>query len=474
MSKLVWLLLFIFTVTPLSAQTTTDASVIDVGPNCDLHGYLPGDSTSPWNQVVTNYPVDSHNAAFHSDWSSFHLHIDFAGTLYGPHGINYNCVDQTVTPFVPVNMVQYLSDSDTTLYPFYPSMAIEDNFPACPYDPRPPQYRPAGTPPNANPNDYDDHHGLAITRDGWNYEVWTAFYCGGQFGASNGSVWDMNKNEHRPYGMTSADAAGLPMFPYLIKYDETATPRCLTPLNGSMVQTFCHASRITWSRICGAGYHTGDLIHAFVAPAMHGASNTASTDCYLFEGARMRLRADYPEAGFSGQELVMIHTWKTYGFSLNDLGSVAFVSGTGDPRWDTQALLALQAISASDVYLLSMGTQIYTDIGRPPQGSAPTGLQPVPTGSAPTITAAPTPSTTTIVQGQSAQLTPSAVNGADYTFITGALPIRDTTKPVNVSPQTTTTFCQTARNAFDSAAACAPPLTVLIPSFKGFNPVGLR
>ncbi len=165
------------------------------------------------------------------------------------------------------------------------------------------------------------------------YELFDAHRLGnGSWHAGSGAVFDLDSGALRPAGWTSADAAGLPILPGLVRYDEVASGH------------IDHALRFTVSQ----------TRKAYVAPARHYASSR--TDASLPPmGMRVRLRAGYDISGYPVQARVILQAMKTYGMIVADNGSSWFVSGTPDPRWDDAQLNTLKNVPGSAFEVVAMG-----------------------------------------------------------------------------------------------------------------------
>src|SRR6185503_18527502 len=205
----------------------------DLGPGASLRGNVPFPSDNPWNQDISNEPVDPNsNNLIASIGVNVTLHPDF-GTVWNgaPNGIPYIVVAGT-QPRVPMNFIWYDDESDPGPYPVPPDAPIE-----------------------GGPNGTGDRHVIIIDRDNWKlYELFSASPVnkGASWKADSGAVFNLNSNADRPAGWTSADAAGLPVFPGLIRYDEVHE-----------LKEIAHALRFTAQR----------TRQAYVAPARHFASD---------------------------------------------------------------------------------------------------------------------------------------------------------------------------------------------------------
>ena len=193
-----------------------------------------------------------------------------------------------------------------------------------------------------------DRHVIAIDPSAcFLYELGNAYVQGdGSWKADVGVIWNLQSNSDRPYMWTSADAAGLPIFPGLARYDEVA---------GGAIH---HALRFTVQRTRAA----------FVLPATHMASSSTSTS-YLPMGARLRLKAGYDISGFPSQAKVILTALKTYGMIVADNGSNMFLTGAPNDGWNNDDLHTLQRVPAYAFEVVNMGTPITRSTV--PKGAAP-------------------------------------------------------------------------------------------------------
>ena len=178
---------------------------------------------------------------------------------------------------------------------------------------------------------------IVIDRDNWKlYELYRAFPVNGgaSWNADSGAVFDLNSNALRPAGWTSADAAGLPIFPGLVRYDEVFEQ-----------QEIKHAIRFT-AQITR---------RAYVHPARHWASSNTGVDRPPM-GMRVRLKASVNISGYSPAMQVILRALKKHGMILADNGSNWFISGAPDPRWNDSELNTLKSIKGSDFEVVRMGT----------------------------------------------------------------------------------------------------------------------
>jgi len=186
-------------------------------------------------------------------------------------------------------------------------------------------------------NGNGDSHVLAVDLDnGMLYELYNASVGEGFWEASSGAVWDLETNDTRPRGWTSADAAGLPILPLLVRYDEI--------MKGSID----HAIRFTLAR--------SKVTRGFTAPASHLVNGTNTNEnAPAPMGLRLRLKAGYDLSGFSAINQVILTAMKIYGLILTDIGSNMFITGAPDERWDNDDLNQLRQVRATDFEVVQMG-----------------------------------------------------------------------------------------------------------------------
>jgi hypothetical protein len=268
---------------------------------------------NPWNQDVSGRPVDPRSdRILRRVGLDKPLHPDF-GTVYGgrPNGIPYVVVPGT-QPKVPVRF-EYPDESDPGPYPIPPDAPIE-----------------------GGPDARGDRHVLVIDRDhGKLYELFSARPVPGGRGwrAGSGAVFDLNSNALRPAGWTSADAAGLPVFPGLVRFDEVVGQGAVR-----------HAFRFTVRR----------TRRGYVAPARHYASRLDDVDLPPM-GMRVRLKGSYDVGRFPPQARVILRALQTHGMLLADNGGDWFLSGAPDPRWDDDDLSTLKRVKVRDFEVVAMG-----------------------------------------------------------------------------------------------------------------------
>ena len=258
-----------------------------------------------WNTPVDTLPTDANSDTYVATiGAGASVHADFGSGTWegGPIGIPYVTVPGT-QPRVPVAF-DYAAESDPGPYPIPPDAPIE-----------------------GGPESDGDRHVLVLARD--TCILYELFYAwpqpDGSWEAGSGAIFDLEAHALRPDGWTSADAAGLPILPGLVRYDEVAEGEIR------------HALRFTAPQ-------TRD---DYVWPARHAAS-TLSGAQYPPLGQRFRLKAEFDESDFSPDVQVILRALKTYGMILADNGSAWYLSGVPDARWDNDALHALHQVHGSN------------------------------------------------------------------------------------------------------------------------------
>jgi hypothetical protein len=287
-----------------------------LGPNASLEGRRPFPADNPWNTPVDQDPVDpSSDTLIAGIGLTRGLHPDFGANYNGgPFGIPYIVVGGT-TPGVGVTF-DYADESDPGPYPI-----------------------PADAPIEGGAAAGGDRHVLVIDRDHWKlYELFAAYPVAGSanWTAGSGAIFDLGSDALRPSGWTSADAAGLPIFPGLVRYDEVVE-------QGAIL----HALRFTVS-------HTR---HGYVYPARHYASSDTSPLVPPM-GMRVRLKASYDISGYPASARVILQALKTYGMIVADNGSDWFISGAPDARWNDTELNTLKQVQGGNFEVVRMGAVV--------------------------------------------------------------------------------------------------------------------
>ena len=300
------------TTTTTKAPTTTTTTKPASGGSAtgDQNGSLgtcpvfPADNA--WNTNVANAPLHANSANYIKnilDNGGDYLHADFGGD--GEYGIPYVTVAGN-QPTVPTTFFDWPEESDPGPYPIPLQAPVEGG---------------------------SDRHVLTVDRDHCVlYELFNASRSGSGWAASNGAKWDLTSNTLRPIGWTSADAAGLPIFAGLARFDEVASGH------------IDHALRVT----------VNATQKGFVLPATHYASSNTDPNRPPM-GLRLRLRADYNISGFHGQSRVILEAMKKYGLIVADNGSNWFITGAADSRWDDDDLNQLKTVPGSAFEVVDTG-----------------------------------------------------------------------------------------------------------------------
>ena len=399
-----------YTAVPPGAAACANMSL---GDNAGLNGFVPFPSNSAWNTDISGAPLDPNNAAITSaaEFTGRHLHHDFSSVAGGNYGIPYVVVDSTSTPLVQINVLDYVTESDVALAPFPLSAPIE------------------GSPADCSgwPDDYvGDSHVLVLDRHACVlYETFNTHRCSGAWNSSSETIWDMPTAQQRPWGWTSADAAGLPIFPGLIRYDEVAAG------------AIDHAIRFTMQHT-RKGANGGYL----VTPASHAAGNNSSTSNVM--GMRIRLKAGFDISKYSPANQAILTAMKKYGMILADNGSSFYFQGAPDPRWNDDDLVKLDSIQSSNFEVVQM-TPAY-----PGYDDAT-----LPTGQPPTINSF-TASATTVSAGTPVALTWSTKNDS-YDFIDKLGGVRGGS--ITITPTQTSTYTLNATNQYGRSTK---PVTVTV------------
>jgi hypothetical protein len=269
---------------------------------------FPADN--PWNADISAQPVDPASATLIASCGVRNLHPDF-GSVYG---IPY-VLAGSGTPKRPVTF-DYADESDPGPYPI-----------------------PDGAPIEGGASSTGDRHVLVDDTVAWKlYELFDVHPLNGgaSWSAGSGAVFDLGSNALRPMYWTSADAAGMPIFPGLVRYDEAVTKGAID-----------HAVRFTCPR----------TRRAFVAPARHFASSDTSSALPPM-GMRVRLEASFDVGTYPAEVQVILRALKKYGMILADNGSGWYVTGAPDPRWDDDRLGALKQVPSSAFEVVKMETVI--------------------------------------------------------------------------------------------------------------------
>ncbi len=260
---------------------------------------------SAWNQDISKAPVDPRSSAYISYIDSHggdHLHPDFGSPR--AYGFPYAVVGARRHK-LPIHYTAYGDESDPGPFPV-----------------------PKGAPVEGGQRNSGDRHVLVVDRSSCMlYELSRAFFVPRprpHWNADAGVSWNLRSVALRPDSWTSADAAGLPIFPGLVRYDEVASGQ------------IDHAIRVTFD----------STRNAWINPASHCAGDTSDPNAPPM-GLRLRLKAGYGLGGLGGDARVIAEALKRYGLIVADNGSNWFFGGSSDRRWNDENLDQLKRIPGS-------------------------------------------------------------------------------------------------------------------------------
>lgn len=283
---------------------TLDSALAQNAPSIQGCPIFPADSV--WNTPIDHLPIDPNSSAYITTIGATKgIHPDFGSGLYegSPIGIPYNVVPGNQLK-VPVTFY-YEDESDPGPYPIPLDALIE-----------------------GGPDSDGDRHVLVLDKGHCIlYETFDSWpQPNGSWEAGSGAIFDLLSHGLRPDGWTSSDAAGLPILPGLVRYDEVASGEIR------------HAIRFT----------VPQTRKAYIWPARHYASSLTGTN-YPPMGQRFRLKADFDVSGFSPEVQIILQALKKYGMILADNGASWFISGVPDERWDNDMLVGeLKLVKGSD------------------------------------------------------------------------------------------------------------------------------
>ncbi len=377
-----------------SGAPPSACSVMTLGQGASLNGFVPFPSDNLWNQDISNAPVDANsNTIISFIGSGIGLHPDFGSGLYNGQsiGIPYLIVGAQQAS-LPITFTAYGDESDPGPMPI-PVNALIEGYPA--------------------PGSGDRHVLVLDSSNCWLYELYSSYPNAANWNASSAAVWDLTADEQRPYTWTSADAAGLPIFPGLARYDEVAAG------------AIHHALRFTLQSSRAA----------FVPPASHWAANS-SNPLAAPMGMRLRLKASFDISSFSAANQVILQALKKYGMIMADNGSSMYISGAPDDRWDNSDLHNLGNVTAADFEVVQMNP-IYTAAN-------------IPSGASPVINSF-TASSQMVSAGTPVTLSWN-VSGASYLIVSPDIGAARGMS-VAVTPSQSTTYILYATNAFGRTTA---------------------
>jgi hypothetical protein len=265
------------------------------------------------NQEIARAPVNPRSAEYVASIGlGAHLHPDFGTNP--TYGIPYAVVGPR-QPKVPISFTLYGSESNPGPYPVPPHAPIE----------------------GGGAQGAGDRHVLVVQEGSCRlYEMYLANRSGEGWDAGSGAVFNLRSPALRPEGFTSADAAGLPIFPLLARYPEARAGR------------IDHALRVTVPR----------TQRGYIHPAVHYASSSGDVNLPPM-GLRLRLRASYSLAGFSGEARVILEALKRYGLIVADNGSPWYITGAPDTRWNDADLEQLKRVPGSEFEAVESGPVLH-------------------------------------------------------------------------------------------------------------------
>jgi len=296
----------------LTTQAGVRSSTLDAQTQVRSNGgtYFDGCPVFPddnaWNQDVSQFPLDPNSARYIAAINSggdTNLHADFGSDP--TYGIPFVAVSGSQAK-VPINFTEYGDESDPGPYPIPSDAPVE-----------------AG----------DDHHILVVDKDNCVlYELYHAAKNNTGWDAGSGAIFNLRSNSLRTEGWTSTDAAGLPIFPGLVRYDEVKSG------------AISHALRSTVQATQRGHIH----------PATHDASD--KDDPVLPPmGLRLRLKAGFDTSNFTGDSKVILEALKKYGMIVADNGTSWFISGATDSRWNDDDLNQLKTVPGTAFEVVKTG-----------------------------------------------------------------------------------------------------------------------
>jgi hypothetical protein len=332
---------------------TAAAQAPPIGATCTV---FPANNI--WNTAVDQLPVAANSSTYvNTIGAATGVHPDFGSGTYdgGPIGIPFITVPGTQTKY-PATF-QYADESDPGPYAVPLTAPIEGGSASS-----------------------GDRHAISIDTDHCIlYELYAAYPQASSWQAGSGAIFSLASNALRPSGWTSADAAGLPIFPGLVRFDEIVAGEIR------------HALRFT----------VPNTQKAFVWPARHYASSLTGTQ-YPPMGARFRLRANFDISGYSPTNQIILKALKKYGMMIADNGSAWFLSGAPDSRWDNSDLHNLGAVHGSDFEVVDVsGLMVDPNSGQASQSSA--------------VSVTVTPSTASVQVNQTQQFNATVNNSTNQT-----------------------------------------------------------
>jgi hypothetical protein len=265
-------------------------------------------ASDPLNQEIAHAPVSPRSAEYIASIGlGAHLHPDFGRDP--EYGIPYTVVASNQRK-LPVRFTEFGQESNPGPYPV-----------------------PLDAPVEGGSASSGDRHVLVLQRGSCRlYELYNAHPTRSGWEAGSGAVFNLRSTRLRPEGWTSADAAGLPIFPLLVRYDEVRSGQ------------IDHALRVTVPR----------TQRGYIHPATHFASDGSQASLPPM-GLRLRLKSSFSLKRFSGQALVILQALKRYGLIVADNGSPWYITGAPSEHWDEESLLEIERLSGADFEAVQSG-----------------------------------------------------------------------------------------------------------------------
>lgn len=269
-------------------------------------------ASDPINQEIADAPVNPRSLQYIASIGlSAHLHPDFGRDP--EYGIPYAVVPEA-QPKLPVRFTEYPQESNPGPYPV-----------------------PLDAPIEGGSASTGDRHVLVLQRGACKlYELYNAHPTRDGWEAGSGAVFNLRSDRLRPEGWTSADAAGLPIFPLLVRYPEVHSGQ------------IDHALRVT----------VPETQRGYIHPATHFASGNSDPSLPPM-GLRLRLKASYSLRGFSGQARVILTALKRYGLIVADNGSPWYITGAPSPHWNEASVLQIERLTGADFEAVQSGPVIH-------------------------------------------------------------------------------------------------------------------
>lgn len=286
-------------------------------------------SNNPWNQRVDSLPVHPNSAKYVATvGGTVHLHPDFGSNAQ--YGIPWIAVNGS-TPFVPITVTSGWGQEDPGPMPIPPNAKVE--YPA---------------PPGG------DAHVLVVdTTNHQLYELYQGIKTSNGWSATTSAIFALDSNNYRPDGWTSCDAAGLPIFPGLVRLDECQAGEIK------------HAIRFTVQKSS----------KGWIFPGRHHAGSTTDTTNVMPMGLRMRLKASFDDSKYTGYAKVISTAMKKYGIIMADNGSNWYITGENNTNWPDNDISQLKSITGNDL------EAVYTGPIRIKENQFPDPVLPIPSES---------------------------------------------------------------------------------------------